>query len=156
MRRPLLAKDLSKTCEFMVHCQVRAETHTCTVDDDSPDRNSERVSSRRNRSCSRIRWTSPSLPRRCRTSERYGDLALVSSALAAGSHACVSVFQRSSLPRFLIRGHLDATSCAVTRPLTGELLVESSEVAIKSIELQLVRVETCGEKHTHTHTLACL
>ncbi|KTF79883.1 hypothetical protein cypCar_00047620 [Cyprinus carpio] len=56
----------------------------------------------------------------------------------------VSVFQRSSLPRFLIRGHLDATSCAVTQPLTGELVLESSEVAIKSIELQLVRVETCG------------
>jgi len=56
----------------------------------------------------------------------------------------LSVFQRSSLPRFLIRGHLDTTSCAVTRPLTGELLLESSEVTIKSIELQLVRVETCG------------
>uniref|UniRef100_A0A8C2C5I8 VPS26 endosomal protein sorting factor C n=2 Tax=Cyprinus carpio TaxID=7962 RepID=A0A8C2C5I8_CYPCA len=55
-----------------------------------------------------------------------------------------NVRERSSLPRFLIRGHLDATSCAVTQPLTGELVLESSEVAIKSIELQLVRVETCG------------
>lgn len=27
----------------------------------------------------------------------------------------------------------------------GELVVESSEAAIKSIELQLVRVETCGK-----------
>lgn len=55
--------------------------------------------------------------------------------------------QRTSLPKFLIKGHLDATSCAITRPLTGELVVERSEVPIKSIELQLVRVETCGEKH---------
>uniref|UniRef100_A0A2I3HEI8 Vacuolar protein sorting-associated protein 26C n=1 Tax=Nomascus leucogenys TaxID=61853 RepID=A0A2I3HEI8_NOMLE len=30
------------------------------------------------------------------------------------------------------------------RPLTGELVVESSEAAIRSVELQLVRVETCG------------
>ena len=29
-------------------------------------------------------------------------------------------------------------------PFTGELTVENSEVAIKSIEIQLVRVETCG------------
>ena len=55
------------------------------------------------------------------------------------------LLQRSSLPKFLIRGHLDATNCVITQPLTGELVVESSEVAIKSIELQLVRVETCGE-----------
>ena len=48
---------------------------------------------------------------------------------------------------FLIRGNLDATNCVITQPLTGELLVESSDVAIKSMELQLVRVETCGEPH---------
>ncbi|XP_053076532.1 vacuolar protein sorting-associated protein 26C isoform X3 [Acinonyx jubatus] len=51
---------------------------------------------------------------------------------------------RALLPKFLIRGHLSSTSCVITQPLTGELLVESSEAAIKSIELQLVRVETCG------------
>uniref|UniRef100_A0A8B9HWE8 Vacuolar protein sorting-associated protein 26C n=1 Tax=Astyanax mexicanus TaxID=7994 RepID=A0A8B9HWE8_ASTMX len=51
---------------------------------------------------------------------------------------------RNSLAKFLVRGHLDATNCVITQPLTGELVVESSEVAIKSIELQLVRVETCG------------
>uniref|UniRef100_A0A6I8S8U1 Vacuolar protein sorting-associated protein 26C n=1 Tax=Xenopus tropicalis TaxID=8364 RepID=A0A6I8S8U1_XENTR len=55
-----------------------------------------------------------------------------------------NVKERASLPRFLIRGHLDSTNCMITQPLTGELLVETSEVAIKSIELQLVRVETCG------------
>ncbi|KAM7322339.1 hypothetical protein ACRRTK_019180 [Alexandromys fortis] len=51
---------------------------------------------------------------------------------------------RASLPKFLIRGHLDSTSCAITQPLTGELVVEHSDAAIRSIELQLVRVETCG------------
>lgn len=56
--------------------------------------------------------------------------------------ACV---QRSTLPKFLVRGHLDATNCVITQPLTGELQVENSDVPIKSVELQLVRVETCGE-----------
>nr|XP_061801749.1 vacuolar protein sorting-associated protein 26C-like isoform X4 [Nerophis lumbriciformis] len=55
-----------------------------------------------------------------------------------------NVRERSSLPKFLIRGHLDNTTCIINRPLTGELMVESSDVPIKSIELQLVRVETCG------------
>lgn len=54
--------------------------------------------------------------------------------------------QRSSLPKFLIRGHLDATNCVISQPLTGELVVESSDVLVKSIELQLVRVETCGKR----------
>lgn len=54
-------------------------------------------------------------------------------------------FQRALLPKFLIRGHLNSTNCVITQPLTGELVVESSEAAIKSIELQLVRVETCGK-----------
>ncbi|XP_029374498.1 vacuolar protein sorting-associated protein 26C isoform X4 [Echeneis naucrates] len=52
--------------------------------------------------------------------------------------------ERSSLPKFLIRGHLDATNCVISQPLTGEVVVENSDVPIKSIELQLVRVETCG------------
>uniref|UniRef100_A0A673SM15 VPS26 endosomal protein sorting factor C n=1 Tax=Suricata suricatta TaxID=37032 RepID=A0A673SM15_SURSU len=55
-----------------------------------------------------------------------------------------NVRERALLPKFLIRGHLNSTNCVITQPLTGELLVESSEAAIRSIELQLVRVETCG------------
>lgn len=54
-------------------------------------------------------------------------------------------FQRGSLPKFLIKGHLDATNCVISQPLTGELVVENSDMPIKSIELQLVRVETCGK-----------
>uniref|UniRef100_A0A8C5DUD3 Vacuolar protein sorting-associated protein 26C n=1 Tax=Gouania willdenowi TaxID=441366 RepID=A0A8C5DUD3_GOUWI len=83
MKRSLLAKDLTRNCEFIVHCQV------------------------------------------------------------------ISVFTkhgtaRSLLPKFLIKGHLDATNCVISQPLTGEVMVENSDVPIKSIELQLVRVETCG------------
>ncbi|MGH0175136.1 UNVERIFIED_CONTAM: hypothetical protein FKN15_069931, partial [Acipenser sinensis] len=65
-------------------------------------------------------------------------------ALYETYHGVFVNIQRSSLPKFLIRGHLHATTCILSQPLSGELVVESSEVPIKSIELQLVRVETCG------------
>ncbi|XP_033277219.1 vacuolar protein sorting-associated protein 26C-like [Orcinus orca] len=55
-----------------------------------------------------------------------------------------NVKERALLPKFLIRGHLNSTSCVITHPLMRELVVESSEATIKSIELQLVHVETCG------------
>lgn len=97
MRRPLLAKDLSKTCEFMLHCQ----------------------------------------PQKSKVQPSPVDFTISPETLQ-------NVKERNSLPKFVIRGHLDATNCVITQPLTGELVVESSEVAIKSIELQLVRVETCG------------
>lgn len=48
------------------------------------------------------------------------------------------------IPRFSVTGHLDSTVCCITKPFTGELVVEHSELPIKSVELQLVRVETCG------------
>lgn len=63
----------------------------------------------------------------------------------SGIFSSLQSFQRASLPKFLIRGHLNSTNCVITQPLMGELVVESAEAAVKSIELQLVRVETCGE-----------
>ncbi|XP_071184774.1 vacuolar protein sorting-associated protein 26C isoform X2 [Salvelinus alpinus] len=99
MKRSLLAKDLSKTCEFMVHC----------------------------------------LPQKAKLQPTPVDFTITPETLQ-------NVRERSLLPKFLIRGHLDATNCVITKPLTGELVVESSDVAIKSIELQLVRVETCARQ----------
>uniref|UniRef100_U5EY14 Vacuolar protein sorting-associated protein 26C n=1 Tax=Corethrella appendiculata TaxID=1370023 RepID=U5EY14_9DIPT len=52
--------------------------------------------------------------------------------------------ERISIPRFLITGTLDSTDCCITKPFTGEVTIHHTEVAIKSIEIQLVRVETCG------------
>ena len=52
--------------------------------------------------------------------------------------------ERVSIPRFLITGVLDRTECCVNKPITGSLIIHHTEVAIKSIEIQLVRVETCG------------
>ncbi|KAJ7996987.1 hypothetical protein DPEC_G00224230 [Dallia pectoralis] len=97
MKRSLLAKDLSKTCEFMVHCQ----------------------------------------PQKSKLQPTPVDFNITPETLQ-------NARERSFLPKFLIRGHLDVTNCVISQPLTGELVVQSSDVAIKSIELQLVRVETCG------------
>jgi hypothetical protein len=48
------------------------------------------------------------------------------------------------VPNFRLRGQLDNTSCIMNQPFAGSITVEECEQTIKSIELQLVRVETCG------------
>nr|XP_037278696.1 vacuolar protein sorting-associated protein 26C-like isoform X1 [Rhipicephalus microplus] len=55
-----------------------------------------------------------------------------------------NVRDHSRVPRFLIKGRIDSTCCCITKPFTGVISVESCDSAIRSIELQLVRVETCG------------
>lgn len=55
-----------------------------------------------------------------------------------------NVRRRNSIPRFLVKGKFDSTICSLIKPFTGELILEYCEVPIKSVELQLVRVETCG------------
>ena len=45
---------------------------------------------------------------------------------------------------FILSGVLDRAICNIEEPLRGSLTVEHSVVPVKSIELQLVRVETCG------------
>ncbi|XP_005187083.2 vacuolar protein sorting-associated protein 26C [Musca domestica] len=54
--------------------------------------------------------------------------------------------ERITMPRFLITGKLEKTEFCITQPLRGCLTVQHTEAAIKSIELQLLRVETCGCK----------
>ncbi|XP_014789907.1 vacuolar protein sorting-associated protein 26C [Octopus bimaculoides] len=49
-----------------------------------------------------------------------------------------------NIPDFKVTGMIDSLNLSITKPLTGELVVDYCETAIKSIEIQLVRVETCG------------
>ena len=55
-----------------------------------------------------------------------------------------NVKERSGVPDFLVTGKIDTVTCCITKPFTGELTVERCNTSIRSIELQLVRVETCG------------
>ena len=48
----------------------------------------------------------------------------------------------SQFPHFKITGKVHRYNCPITMPFTGELVIESSDVAIRTIELQLVRLET--------------
>jgi len=50
---------------------------------------------------------------------------------------------KRKIPDFLFEGKLQATQCSVSRPFSGELTITRCAVDIKSIELQLVRVESC-------------
>lgn len=52
--------------------------------------------------------------------------------------------ERISIPRFLITGTLDSTTCCVSKPFQGYITIHHTELPIKSIDVQLVRVETCG------------
>lgn len=52
--------------------------------------------------------------------------------------------ERSTLPKFNVTGKLDSCSCMLGRPLTGEVTIHRSEEPIKSVDIQLARVETCG------------
>ncbi|KAJ1406649.1 down syndrome critical region protein 3 [Ochromonadaceae sp. CCMP2298] len=54
----------------------------------------------------------------------------------------VSAQVLATIPRFRITGKLNKSKCPITQPLTGEVVVEESPSSIRSIELQLVRVET--------------
>ncbi|XP_055004966.1 vacuolar protein sorting-associated protein 26C isoform X2 [Boleophthalmus pectinirostris] len=97
VKRPLLAKDLSRTCEFIVHGQ----------------------------------------PQKAKVSPSPVSFSISPETLHNNR-------ERACLPQFCVRGRLDASCCVVSEPLRGEVVVEQSDVPVKSIELQLVRVETCG------------
>lgn len=48
----------------------------------------------------------------------------------------------STIPKFVLAGKIHRTICSITNPLTGDLLIENSEAPIRTIDLQLIRVET--------------
>lgn len=48
----------------------------------------------------------------------------------------------ATIPKFKITGKLHKSKCPITQPLTGEMVVEESFSSIRSVELQLVRVES--------------
>lgn len=51
---------------------------------------------------------------------------------------------RKHVPNFKLTGQLSSAVCSLEDPIRGSVLLESSDATIKSVELQLVRVETCG------------
>eukprot|EP01012_Entosiphon_sulcatum_P017667 TRINITY_DN2240_c0_g1_i1.p1 TRINITY_DN2240_c0_g1~~TRINITY_DN2240_c0_g1_i1.p1 ORF type:complete len:308 (+),score=39.93 TRINITY_DN2240_c0_g1_i1:20-943(+) len=50
----------------------------------------------------------------------------------------------SAIPNFIISGQLDSAVCDIAKPFTGHIRIEHCDMRIRSIELQLVRVEFCA------------
>jgi len=113
MRRGVLAKDMSKSVEFVVEVATpKADPTAAAIAD----------------------------PR----TGRPIDGAVVPFTITPESIDNVKKGSKRALPKFELVGRLDSALCDITKPFTGEITVKESEAAIKSIELQLVRVETCG------------
>ena len=51
------------------------------------------------------------------------------------------------IPDFMIKGNITNTVCRVQEPFIGEIVVEKSDREIRSIELQLIRVEIITGKN---------
>ncbi|CAF2506116.1 unnamed protein product [Rotaria sp. Silwood2] len=66
------------------------------------------------------------------------------AAFEITSESIRTIQNKIDVPKFKITGNLDSLCCVITKPFSGELVVEESELPIKSIEVQLLRVETCG------------
>eukprot|EP01130_Rhizamoeba_saxonica_P003011 TRINITY_DN1310_c0_g1_i1.p1 TRINITY_DN1310_c0_g1~~TRINITY_DN1310_c0_g1_i1.p1 ORF type:complete len:299 (-),score=67.22 TRINITY_DN1310_c0_g1_i1:43-810(-) len=49
-----------------------------------------------------------------------------------------------AIPEFSVGGYFETTNCNIKEPLRGAVIVEHCSEPIKSIELQLIRVETSG------------
>lgn len=57
---------------------------------------------------------------------------------------------KKKIPEFLFEGHLNRVRCAISEAFEGEITIKKCPVNIRSIELQLVRVETCSHVEGET------
>lgn len=72
---------------------------------------------------------------KAKESNRPASFNITPASLASGA---------SGAPDFLLKGCLDSTKCNLESPFTGHVILEHCSVPVRSLELQLVRVETCG------------
>ncbi|GBN73674.1 Down syndrome critical region protein 3, partial [Araneus ventricosus] len=73
-----------------------------------------------------------------------GDSKAVPVNFSITPESLQNVRYRKNMPNFVIKGRIDSTACNIMQPFTGELCIEKCDAPIRSVELQLVRVETCG------------
>ena len=56
----------------------------------------------------------------------------------------------ASIPKFKFEGEVASINCCFTEPFDGYIIKRNSELQIKSVEIQLVRVETFEGKTSAT------
>ncbi|XP_047027300.1 vacuolar protein sorting-associated protein 26C isoform X2 [Helicoverpa zea] len=76
--------------------------------------------------------------------QEAGPVKPVRCEITPASIRAAGAGSRAAMPHFQIYAEIDSTVCALDKPLTGKIRVDECSVPIRSIELQLVRVETCG------------
>lgn len=76
------------------------------------------------------------------TRVQVGDPTPISFQITPASLENVGAKVLSTIPKFSFAGKLHRSKCPINQPLTGEVIVELAAAPIKSIELQLVRIET--------------
>lgn len=60
----------------------------------------------------------------------------------------IAAADAASFPKFKIAGKVHRYNCPITLPFTGEIVIESSDAAIRTLELQLVRLESVASEGT--------
>jgi len=50
---------------------------------------------------------------------------------------------KRKIPDFLFEGFLSSTVCPISQAFTGEITIKKCPVDIKSVEIQLARIESC-------------
>ena len=66
------------------------------------------------------------------------------------SHETMPAPPNQKLPKFKFSGQISSVNCCFNEPFDGYLICQDSELQIKSIEIQLVRVETFEGKTNPT------
>jgi hypothetical protein len=80
----------------------------------------------------------------CRWAHEYEKIQRIPVSFQITPDSLRKVSNKDQVPNFLITGKINSSVCSMTKPFTGELIVNQCDAAIKAIELQLIRVETCG------------
>lgn len=71
------------------------------------------------------------------------DLPSKPDRFVINQNTLTNVNDKCSIPKFHISGTIDSVVCPITQPFLGEVTIEHSDIPIKSIDVQLVRVEIC-------------
>lgn len=78
------------------------------------------------------------------TSELAEKAIIKPIAFKINQDTLTNVKDKTKIPYFNITGQIESTVCCIQKSLNGFLKIHECNVPIKSIDLQLVRVETCG------------
>ena len=66
------------------------------------------------------------------------------------SHENLETSTSGKIPKFKFEGRIYSTNCAFNDPFDGFIIKRNSELSVKSLEIQLVRVESFQEKTSAT------